>query len=435
MRKNPHSSSSAARYSAVDVARALGLEHDPTPEQAAVIEAPLSAQLVVAGAGSGKTETMAARVVWLVANGLVVPDEVLGLTFTRKAASELAARVERRLRTLKEVGLWPGSGEAAGGSDPFQGRPTISTYHSYAGSIVGDFGMRIGVEPTVRLLTEAATWQLAHEAAVRFDGDVSDFTLMEASLTGATLTLSGELAEHLVDLDAVDTYFRECADTLEQVPLAERTKVLPAELRDAVASLRARCIAVAVARRYAQLKSERDAMDFADQMALAARLARDFPDIARIEQDRFRVVLLDEFQDTSHAQMVLFSELYGQGHPVTAVGDPNQSIYGFRGASAGQLFRFPEKFPIHRPNGRELAHVNHLTIAWRNTVNVLEAANAITGGGAQHPGQQAEQRRLPAAVGADDSRHRTVSDAQRQVPEHRDIAVGEIHFIENEIHY
>ena len=71
-----------AHLSALEVSRALGQEHPPTPEQTAVIEAPLRAQLVVAGAGSGKTETMTARVVWLVANGLVEPEQVLGLTFT-----------------------------------------------------------------------------------------------------------------------------------------------------------------------------------------------------------------------------------------------------------------------------------------------------------------------------------------------------------------
>ena len=94
------------RHSAAEVARAAGLAHAPTPEQTAVIEAPLRPMLVVAGAGSGKTETMAARVVWLVANGLVAPDQVLGLTFTRKAAAELAERIDQRLRRLQAAGLW-----------------------------------------------------------------------------------------------------------------------------------------------------------------------------------------------------------------------------------------------------------------------------------------------------------------------------------------
>ena len=281
------------RYSAVEVARALRLEHDPTPEQAAVIEAPLEPLVVVAGAGSGKTETMAARVVWLVANDLVAPQEVLGLTFTRKAASELSARVERRLQTLTEVGLWTPTRPDGDGPDPFSGRPTIATYHSYAGSIVRDFGLRVGVEPTVRMLTEAATWQLAYEASLRFDGDVTDFPLGEAALTNAALTLSGELAEHL---DGIDAYVRECARSLDELPLAGRAKGLPPEFKEAVTALRARCVAVEVARRYERLKRSRDALDFADQMALAARLAREFPDIATVEQERFSVVLLDEFR-------------------------------------------------------------------------------------------------------------------------------------------
>src|SRR5690606_21841831 len=99
----------SAALSAAVIAAALG-QFPPTDEQTAVIEAPLEPALVVAGAGSGKTETMAARVVWLVANGVVRRDEVLGLTFTRKAAGELAERIQRRLRRLAEFeqrGLLP----------------------------------------------------------------------------------------------------------------------------------------------------------------------------------------------------------------------------------------------------------------------------------------------------------------------------------------
>ena len=87
------------RLGAREVARLLG-QPEPTPEQVAVIESPLAPALVVAGAGSGKTETMSARVVWLIANGLVEPRHVLGLTFTKKAAHELAERIDRRLSSL-----------------------------------------------------------------------------------------------------------------------------------------------------------------------------------------------------------------------------------------------------------------------------------------------------------------------------------------------
>ena len=108
----------------------------------------------MAGAGSGKTETMAARVIWLVANDLVRPDEVLGLTFTRKAAGELSERLPPGCSTLREAGLWtPRSDDGAAVLDDV---PTVSTYHAYAGRIVREHGVRLGVEAESRLLSEAA---------------------------------------------------------------------------------------------------------------------------------------------------------------------------------------------------------------------------------------------------------------------------------------
>ncbi|HEX4656611.1 MAG TPA: UvrD-helicase domain-containing protein, partial [Streptosporangiaceae bacterium] len=111
----------AGRYSPAQLARLLGTA-EPTPEQAAVIGAPLEPMAVIAGAGSGKSETMAARLVWLAANGMVRPDRVLGLTFTRKAAAELADRVRSRLDALRRAGLRigdAGSGDAgSGGAGP-----------------------------------------------------------------------------------------------------------------------------------------------------------------------------------------------------------------------------------------------------------------------------------------------------------------------------
>ncbi len=111
-------------------------------------------------------------------------------------------------------------------------------------------------------------------------------------------------------------------------------------------------------------------MDFGDQMARAALVARDHPEVGAIERDRYRVVLLDEYQDTSHAQVVLLRSLFGRGHPVTAVGDPCQSIYGWRGASAGTLERFPDEFPP--------ASVLSLTTSWRNRPEILDVANALS---------------------------------------------------------
>ena len=130
---------------------------------------------------------------------------------------------------------------------------------------------------------------------------------------------------------------------------------------------------------YRRRKRELEVLDFGDQVALAARLARDEPEVAAGERARFRVVLLDEYQDTSHAQLVLLRSLFGGGHPVVAVGDPHQSIYGWRGASADNLQRFPADFPLSTRAGGGPAPTRHLSTSWRNDVAVLDVANALAG--------------------------------------------------------
>ncbi len=122
--------------------------------------------------------------------------------------------------------------------------------------------------------------------------------------------------------------------------------------------LRTRASVAEMVGRYTEAKRARGALDFGDLVALAARVASEIPVAAETERQRYKVVLLDEFQDTSHAQLVLFSRLFGDGHAVTAVGDPNQSIYGFRGASAGQLFHFVREFPV-RCQRRTAAGADH----------------------------------------------------------------------------
>ena len=129
---------------------------------------------------------------------------------------------------------------------------------------------------------------------------------------------------------------------------------------------------------YLQLKRSRDALDFADQMALAATLSQRFPDIGSMERQRFRAVLLDEFQDTSEAQLVLLRHLFAAGSgpvSVTAVGDPNQSIYGWRGASATTLTRFPREFADAAGD----ADVLPLSTSWRNDNAILSVANVTSG--------------------------------------------------------
>src|SRR5699024_3164411 len=127
------------QLSAAQLASLLG-QPPPTQEQTAVIEAPLAPMLVVAGAGSGKTETVASRVVWMIANGIVEPRQVLGLTFTRKAAHELTERIGARLgalaAALRAEGLAPPRGLERGGDDLVGQRPLVHTYNGFALDLV-----------------------------------------------------------------------------------------------------------------------------------------------------------------------------------------------------------------------------------------------------------------------------------------------------------
>ncbi|MBD5786920.1 ATP-dependent helicase [Cellulosimicrobium terreum] len=360
------SGSGRRRIAATDIARLLR-RPEPTPEQIEVIEAPLEPMLVVAGAGSGKTETMAARVVWLIANGLVRPDEVLGLTFTRKASAELTDRVQARLAQLARA-----RGDAASGLALLE-RPTISTYNAYAATLVADHGLRVGVEPGSRLLGEAEQWQLASQVVESWDEDLGTDRAV-STVVAAVLGLSGALSEHLLDPRDARDRIDEMVASLDALPLGPRQKARTKEVTKLVGDVAERSRLLGVATAYRERKRTGDALDFGDQVALAARLARDIPVVGATERTRFRVVLLDEYQDTSHAQVELLAGLFGGGHAVTAVGDPHQSIYGWRGASAGGLARFPERFA----RAESPATVHYLSTSWRNDAAILAAANVAS---------------------------------------------------------
>ncbi|MEV8555002.1 ATP-dependent DNA helicase [Streptomyces sp. NPDC051917] len=304
-----------------------------TPEQTACITAPPAPQVIVAGAGSGKTTVMAARVVWLVGTGQVAPEQVLGLTFTNKAAGELAERVRKAL--IK-----------AGVTDPDvidpdnpPGEPVISTYHAFAGRLLTDHGLRLGLEPTSRLLADATRYQLAARVLREAPGPYPALTRSFADLVSDLLALDSELAEHLVDPEELRSWDADLLRTLQSAKLTN------ADLRKVPETAAARRELADLVRRYRTAKRERDLLDFGDQIALSARLAR-IPEVGRLLREEFRVVLLDEYQDTSVAQRVLLAGLFGggTGHPVTAVGDPCQAIYGWRGASVANLDDFPAHF-------------------------------------------------------------------------------------------
>lgn len=352
--------------SAQEIAQLLG-QPEPTPAQADIIEAPLGSMLVVAGAGSGKTETMSARVVWLIANNIVEPQEVLGLTFTRKAAGELQDRVRLRLTQLaRALGE-----ETQTLSVEVLNRPTISTYNSYAASLVKEHGLRIGREPNSRLLSEATSWSIVNEIVTTWQGELGT-DKATSTVVDAVLKLANALSEHLLTVDEAKTRILELLAPLEDLPLAPRARTRNAKVSELGQSLSVRYQLLDLVSEYLETKRTTDSVDFGDQVALAAHLASSVKEVGELERERFKVVLLDEYQDTSFAQIKFLSALFGAGHPVTAVGDPNQSIYGWRGASAAGPARFPNQF---RNSDGSKASVYKLGTSWRNDQAILHAAN------------------------------------------------------------
>ncbi|HVT20951.1 MAG TPA: ATP-dependent DNA helicase [Mycobacteriales bacterium] len=342
-----------------DYLRAL-LDMDFTDEQMAVITAPLTPQLVVAGAGSGKTMVMAARVVHAVAHFGVPADRILGVTFTNKAAAELAERVRHCLAVLPPRGDVDGHEEL----------PTVATYNSYAAQIVRDHALRIGREPGATLLTEAVQWQLAMRVASRAPGPFPHLDWSTPYVAELVVALAGDLSDHLCSHDAVrahDAAVRRAVEELAK-PLAWAKKMVSVtHARDELLTLVAA---------YDEEKARLDLIDFGDQVALACAIAESSAEVVAIERDRYRVVVLDEYQDTGVAQRVLFSTLFGDSHAVTAVGDPNQAIYGWRGASASNLSRFAEHFA---GPAKDAAAPMPLMTSFRCDGRILAAANAVAG--------------------------------------------------------
>ncbi|MGW6574974.1 UvrD-helicase domain-containing protein [Streptomyces sp. NPDC054945] len=308
-----------------------------TPEQMACVTAPPAPQVVVAGAGSGKTTVMAARVVWLVGTGAVAPEQVLGLTFTNKAAGELSERVRKALARAGITDPDPSPADA----DAVGGEPRISTYHAFAGQLLKDHGLRIGLEPSSRLLADATRFQLAAKVLREAPGPYPSLTKSVPDLVGDLLALDGELSEHLVEPEHLRLHDTELLGVLAD------TKLTNEDLRKVPEAVRGRLELLELVVRYRAAKRTRDLFDFSDQIALSAQLATTRPEVGALLREEFRVVLLDEYQDTSVAQRLLLSGLFGagSGHAVTAVGDPCQAIYGWRGASVANLDDFPEHFP------------------------------------------------------------------------------------------
>lgn len=406
------SQTSAPPISPEAIAAALG-QFPPTAEQSAVIAAPLRPALVVAGAGSGKTETMSGRVVWLVANGHVRRDEVLGLTFTRKAAGELAERIQRRLNRLAEFeqrGLLPvieqryrdgrldmfarieremtgatadaarraaldalaeGSTPQPADADALLHRPTVATYNSFADQLVRENAVRIGRDAESVILSESAAWLLMRSVVHAADDPrLETITYRPSTIIDAALRIARDGVDNLADLDEIAALPARLAQVRER-PSTRKGTTVYADVEKALVAVSGLEVLTSLAREYDAQKRRRGVIDFSDQVAGALQIVRAHPAVAAEVRERYRVVLLDEYQDTSVVQSDLLAALFADS-AVMAVGDPHQSIYGWRGASAGNLGGFAGAF-----SASGAAENYSLVTSWRNSERVLDAANAV----------------------------------------------------------
>jgi len=351
---------------AVQIAQAIDPTRTLTREQEGIVGAGLTPTLVVAGAGSGKTETLSQRILYLLDNARtlwgrdIAPSEILCLTFTRKAASEIAVRAAERI-------------EALYGKDPARPEVNVATYNGYAASLVADHGLRVAVDPDSTVLTGAALWQLATRVVEEWTATLRTDSAV-GTVTSAIARLAAQMRDHRVSPMALREWATATLAGIEELPRTAGDDIpgeIAGELASPVAKVRTLVALADLVEDFDRRKRDGSFLDYSDQIEIAVRLAQ-LPHVQAIEAAAYRAVLLDEFQDTSPPQLELFAHLFGDGHPVMAVGDPHQAIYGFRGASAEALERFVTAFSTPTP-----VDVRTLSVSWRNSTEILHAANAV----------------------------------------------------------
>ena len=276
----------------------------PTREQNEVIGYPLQPLRVSAGAGTGKTTTMAMRLAALIEREQIDPEAALGITFTNKAAEELSDRLRLHLPDLAKLGR----------------QVEVTTYHGFAHGILAEFGPLVGFERNAQLITPGYQRELLTEALAGGSYRHLDVRLPRRRVDDLAM-LAGRLGDHL------------------QRP----SRLIEAQPKEPDEVWAQRAEMAQVLDRYAAIKRRYNAVDFSDLITLAHEVVGNASVAGRI-RERYRVVLLDEYQDTNPAQRELLLRIFGEGFPVTAVGDPDQTIYEWRGASRGNFADFPSQF-------------------------------------------------------------------------------------------
>ncbi|MBI3621479.1 MAG: UvrD-helicase domain-containing protein, partial [Nitrospirae bacterium] len=298
------------------------------PPQRRAVEQTEGPLLVLAGAGSGKTRVIAARIAYLISAKGVSPAQILAVTFTNKAAGEMRERVARLLG-VRSLGVW------------------VSTFHSACVRILRQHADRLGYEKSFQI------YDTADQLAVVKEG----------------------VRELQLDPDR----YKPSA-LLGRISWAKNHLMTPETYGQTAASFGVERAAARLYPWYQEQLRRNQAIDFDDLLQLTVRLFEEHPAVLEAYQQRFRYLLIDEFQDTNPVQYRWVRLLTGRQHNLCVVGDDDQSIYRFRGADVGNILRFEQDFPS--------AAVILLEQNYRSTQTILDAAMAVVSGNASRKPKQ-----------------------------------------------
>jgi DNA helicase II / ATP-dependent DNA helicase PcrA len=331
----------------------VDLLKDLNNEQRAAVTHAGGPLLIVAGAGTGKTTVITRRIAWLIQEGLAKPEEILALTFTDKAALEMEERVDKLL-PMGFVNV------------------LVSTFHGFGQSVLQDWGLEIGVPNTFRLLTQAEQWMLVRRNLDRFKLDYykplgNPTRFIHALIQHFSRAKDEEVYPDdylkLADAKRLDTGATEFVKKGKRKRKAAAAEALPDG--DEMESQRLTEVAEAY-KTYQDLLHKEGVLDFGDLINYALKLFRTRPKVLERYQKRFKYILVDEFQDTNYAQYELLKLLTKPANNITVVGDDDQSVYKFRGASISNILEFKQDYP----EAKEI----FLTQNYRSYQNILDTA-------------------------------------------------------------
>ena len=311
--------------------------------------------LVIAGPGTGKTEVVTRRVAWLIATRRARPREILALTFTDNAAREMQARVD----TLVPYG---------------QADAAIHTFHAFGDRLLREHAFELGLPSDLRLLSRA-------ELIVLLRSHLFELELDRYLPLGDPTRFVGALVDLFARAKDEDVAPAQLAASAREL-LTQSDANEPEALADVAA---ARDELARAYEAYCRLLAAQGAIDHSDQVSLALRLLRDRPAVGHELRRRYRYLVIDELQDTNRAQLELVLALCGDDANVVAVGDPDQGIYGFRGARAGNVERFAQSF----------TNASQITLRrnYRSMSAVLETAARLVAPNGRDGGDQIAHRR------------------------------------------